>query len=78
MERAFDTPKGLQTPLHGHTLLLRCLSLIFLEINTSPRQINLKIREFERCHAYQVPFGVYLVLIWLGTWLGESVTEKVE
>jgi hypothetical protein len=31
MERAFDAPKGLQTPLHGHTLLLGCLSLIFFK-----------------------------------------------
>jgi hypothetical protein len=78
MERAFDAPKGLQTPLHGHTLLLGCLSLIFFKkINTSPRQINSKIQEFERGHSYQVLFGVYLVFIWLGTWLGESVTKKL-
>jgi hypothetical protein len=63
MERAFDAPKGLQTPLHGHMLLLRCLSLIFLKINTSPRQINLKTWGFERGHSYQVPIGVYSCFI---------------
>jgi hypothetical protein len=63
MERAFDAPKGLQTPLHDHTLFLGCLLPIFLKINISPRQINLKIWGFERGHSYQVIIGVYLCLI---------------
>jgi hypothetical protein len=59
-------------------LLLGCLSLIFLKINTSLRQNILKNLRLERGHSYQVPFGVYWVLIWLGTWLGESVAKKVD
>jgi hypothetical protein len=30
----------------------------------------------ERGHSYQVPIGVYLGLVCLGTWLGERVTKK--
>jgi hypothetical protein len=38
MKRAFDAPKGLETPLHGHMLLLGCLLLFFPKNKTSLRQ----------------------------------------
>jgi hypothetical protein len=54
------------------------IAYVFLKRNTSLRQINLKIRGFERGHSYQVPIGVYLIFIGIGAWLGEIVSKIEE
>jgi hypothetical protein len=79
MERAFGAPKGLETPLHGHMLLLGCLSIIFLKIITSLRQNILKqivgLREVTNIKFHLV-FIWFLFVLELG-WEKES-QRKVE
>ena len=74
--RAFEAPIGHKTLLCGHIVLLAPFIAYFLKNNYSRRQNTLKIlRVWERSHIL-VSIGVYLALIWIGTWLGESVTKR--
>ena len=66
----------LQILLCGHTLLLALFVAYFSKKNYSQRQIILKISRVWERSLISIPFGAYLALIEVGTWLGESITKK--
>ena len=70
------SPYWLQILLCGHTLLLTPFVAYFAKKNCSWRQIILKISRVWERSLISVPIGVYLGLIEVGTWLGESVAKK--